>query len=542
MRAAVEAAKEVSVGVISKVYPTRSHSGGAQGGINAVLNPPDTPESHTYDTVKGSDWLGDQDTIRIFVEEAPRDIAELERMGVNFSRTPDGNIAQRELGGASYPRCCFAADLTGHKLLHAMYEQLIKSKVVVYPEWFVSSLLVRNGSCVGVVAYDLKTGAFVTFRARAVVSATGGYGRTYARTTNSMIVTGDGMSLALRAGAELADMEFVQFHPTTLHGTNILVSEAVRGEGGYLKNARGERFMEKYAPEKMELAPRDIVSRCIETEAREGRAFEEGYVHLDVTHFGAQKITERIPQVRGLAERFAGVNLVNRPMPVEPGQHYSMGGIRTDNDGKSSLPGLYAAGECACASVHGANRLGGNSLMETIVFGRRAGAEAADFARGTGEANVKDADAEDERLGLKKVVNKKGSEKLSGIKAELQGTMTNLAGVFRNEKGLKKALEKIRQLKERRKKARFKDTCPVYNIELVEYLELGSLLNVAEVILMGALARSESRGAHFREDYPERSDEQWLKHTVAGYDGKGKVRLHYEPVRIGELPPERRGY
>ena len=541
MRAAVEAAKHASVGLITKVYPTRSHSGGAQGGINAVLNPRDSFESHMFDTVKGSDWLGDQKAIEMFVEEAPRDIYELDRMGANFSRTEDGRINQRELGGASFPRCCFAADLTGHKLLHVLYEQLVKSNVAVYPEWFATSLYVRDGRCAGLIAYHLKDGSVAAFRAGAVILATGGYGRTFARTSNSHIVTGDGMALALRAGANLCDMEFVQFHPTTLFGTNILVSEAVRGEGGYLKNNQGKRFMADYTPDKMELAPRDIVSRCIQKEVRAGRGFENEYVHLDVTHFGKEKIHERIPQVHDLAKKFAGVEISEKPMPVQPAQHYSMGGVRADVDGRSNIHGLFAAGESGCVSIHGANRLGGNSLMETIVFGRRAGIAAAAFAKDA-PSSPPPADLERaEKARLKKILAQKGSERVPQIRQELRDTMTLHAGVFRDEAGLKIGLKEVRELRKRFRRVQMNDDHMVYNTELIEYLELQNLLEIAEIIVMGALNRTESRGAHFREDFPKRNDADWLKHTIASIK-HGKIAISYEPVSITRFPPKERGY
>lgn len=542
MRAAVEAAKGASVGLITKVYPTRSHSGGAQGGINAVLNPKDSLELHAFDTVKGSDYLGDQAAIEVFVEEAPRDIYELEHMGANFSRTTEGMIAQRELGGASFNRCCFAADLTGHKLLHLLYEQLLKSNVVVYPEWFVTSLYINRVKCAGLTAYNLHDGAVQGFRAKAVILATGGYGRTFARTTNSHIVTGDGMALALRAGASLCDMEFVQFHPTTLFGTNILVSEAVRGEGGYLRNNEGKRFMADYTPDKMELAPRDIVSRCIQKELRAGRGFENEYVHLDVTHFGEKKIHERIPQVHELALKFAGVEISSEPMPVQPAQHYSMGGVRTNVDGETTIPGLFAAGECGCVSIHGANRLGGNSLMETIVFGRRAGSRAAEFAKSGAVESHPPADLEKQGLQrVKRIANKKGKEKLGHLLKELQASMTAHCGVFRVGPEVKKGLEKVRELKNRFRRVGLSDSCLVFNTELTAYMELQNLLDLAEVIAMGALDRTESRGAHFREDFPQRNDEKWLKHTITRRVN-GKIKLSHEPVSITRFKPQARQY
>lgn len=542
MRAAMEAGKYCDVGLISKVYPTRSHSGGAQGGINAVLNENDSLESHAFDTVKGSDYLGDQDAIELFVEEAPRDIYELDRMGANFSRTEDGRIAQRALGGASFERCCFAADLTGHKLLHLLYEQLLKSNVRIYHEFFVTKLCLHEGRCSGVIAYNMQAGRIEGFRAKAVILATGGYGRVFARTTNSHIVTGDGMALALRAGAPLCDMEFVQFHPTTLYGTNILISEAVRGEGGYLLNREGERFMKNYAPEMMELAPRDIVSRCIQKEVTAGRGFENEYVELDVRHFGRKKIMERIPQVHDLALKFAGVEISERPMPVQPAQHYSMGGVRTDVNGKTAIEGLFSAGECACVSIHGANRLGGNSLMETIVFGRRAGASAGEYAlKETGSTPSPIDDLKKESARINKILKSRGKEKASPLLKELQSAMTRYCGVFRTEKEMLKGLKKVQEIKERFKRAGISDNNLVFNTELVSYLELANLLEIAEVILKGAINRKESRGAHFRDDFPQRDDENWLKHTIAR-KRDGKVEISYEPVRITKFNPQARVY
>lgn len=541
MRSAVEASKHCDVALITKVYPTRSHSGGAQGGINAVLNEKDSFDSHAFDTVKGSDYLGDQDAIELFVEEAPRDIYELEHMGANFSRTSDGKIAQRALGGASFDRCCFAADLTGHKLLHLLYEQLLKSNVKVYPEFFVTKLCSHRGKCSGVIAYNMQAGTLEAFRAKAVILATGGYGRVFARTTNSHIVTGDGMALALRAGAPLCDMEFVQFHPTTLFGTNILVSEAVRGEGGFLLNNAGERFMKNYAPEMMELAPRDIVSRCIQKEVDAGRGFENEYVHLDVTHFGKKKIMERIPQVHELALKFAGVEISQKPMPVQPAQHYSMGGVRTDVNGRTIIEGLYSAGECACVSIHGANRLGGNSLMETIVFGRRAGASAGTYASTEAHLPPPLDDLKSENARINKILKSKGKEKTAILLRELQNTMTRHCGVFRSEKEMIKGLTKVREIMSRFKRIGLSDNSLTFNTELVSYLELENLLEIAEVILLGAINRKESRGAHFRDDFPQRDDNNWLKHTIA-HKRNGKVEITYEPVRITKFKPQARVY
>lgn len=541
MRAAIEAAKGTDVGVISKVYPTRSHSGAAQGGINAVLHPDDSFESHIFDTVKGSDYLGDQEAIEIFCHEAPQDIYELENMGAIFSRTDEGKIAQRELAGASFPRACYAADLTGHVLLHLMYEQLLKRQVRIYNEWQLISLIVDDGRCCGLIACDLARGKFEIIGAKVVILATGGYGRTFLRTTNAHINTGDGMALAFRAGATLADMEFVQFHPTTLFGTNILISEAVRGEGGYLLNRDGERFMQRYVPSKMELAPRDIVSRCIQTEIRQGRGVGGEYVWLDVRHFGEKKIEEKIPQVRELAFRFAGVDIAKEPMPIQPAQHYSMGGIRTNVWGETGIQRLLAAGECACVSIHGANRLGGNSLMETIVFGRRSGLRAREIAKETEFNSPAISHLKDVEREIFELMERHGSEQPSVIRNELCQLMTNKVGVFRLASEMQEALEQLRELQLKFKKVSLYDKDTLYNMDLTAVQELGYLLELAEIITRGALARTESRGSHFRDDFPERADQNWLKHTLARKTEQGIV-LDYEDVSVTRYPPQARSY
>jgi len=541
MRAAIEAAKQVEVALLTKVYPTRSHSGAAQGGINAVLHPKDSVEAHIYDTVKGGDYLGDQEAIEVFCREAPGDIYQLEHLGANLSRTPEGRLAQRELAGASFPRACYGADLTGHRLLHLLYEQLLKSPVKIYNEWMVVSLLVNEGVCLGVVAYDLARGRLEVIRSKGVILATGGYGRAYAQTTNALINTGDGMALAFREGVPLADMECVQFHPTTLFGTNILISEAVRGEGGYLLNNRGERFMERYVPGKMELAPRDIVSRCIQLEIKEGRGFQDQYVHLDVTHLGERKIRERLPQVKELAQRFAGIDIIREPMPVQPAQHYSMGGIRTNVWGETIIRGLFAAGECACVSIHGANRLGGNSLMETIVFGRRAGARASEYARGDSFRPLPKG-LVNEKLGqLRKIGSSQGRENLYALARTLRRTMTEKVGVFRVGSEMEEALSTIRELRERYRRIDLTDGGGPYNLNWVAALELGYLLDLAEAITAGALLRKESRGAHDRSDYPERDDTRFLKHIMA-YHTRDGIRQELEEVSITRYLPEKREY
>jgi len=542
MRTAIEASKSADVGIISKVYPTRSHSGAAQGGINAVLHPDDTFESHIFDTVKGSDFLGDQNAIEILCKEAPENIYEIEHMGAIFNRTDDGKIAQRELGGASFPRACFFGDLTGHTLLHLFYEQLLKSNVKIYNEWFVTKLIAEDGVCKGAICYNMQKGNFELLKAKAIVLATGGYGRAFARTTNAHINTGDGMALAYEIGVPLADMEFVQFHPTTLFGTNILVSEGVRGEGGYLKNNRGERFMERYVPSKMELAPRDVVSRCIQIEVREGRGFENEYVHLDVTHFGEAKINERIPQVKELAKKFAGVDIVKEPMPVQPAQHYSMGGIRTNLFGETNIKGLYAVGECACVSVHGANRLGGNSLLETVVYGRRVGRKVREYIIGAEFQKLSENYLRDEEKRIKKLVHRKGKESSATIRKELSEILTFKVGVFRVGEEIEEALREIKKLKDRAKRVSIEDRGLMYNTQLISVLEMEFLLTLSEIIALSAFNRKESRGAHYRNDFPERDDVNWLKHTIATKGKGGKIKISYEDVSITRYKPEKRVY
>ena len=541
LRAAIEAKRKSNVAIISKVHPLRSHTVAAQGGINAAISADDNWEKHALDTIIGSDYLADQDAVEVLCKEAPEAIFELDNWGALFSRTDDGKIAQRPFGGAGYPRTCYVADKTGHALLHTVYEQLLKENITVYEEWYATSLAVENGVCKGVIALNISTGELHAIKAKAVILATGGCGRVYCRSTNALINTGDGMAIAYRVGAPLKDMEFVQFHPTTLYGSNILISEAARGEGGYLINNKGQRFMEKYAPRQMELAPRDIVARAIETEINEGRGFEGKYVHLDLRHLGKDKINEKLPQVRELAINFAGIDPVEEPIPVQPGQHYSMGGISTDLSGATVIKGLYAAGECACVSVHGANRLGGNSLLETVVFGKRAGAVAAEYAlKKSFNEFPKNALLEEEKK-IAMLLNRKEGERVSSIKNEMQEIMDRNVGIFREKKSLKKAQQKIRELKERYKSLFIEDKGRVFNTELISALELGCMLDLAEVIVAGALAREESRGSHFRTDYPKRDDENWLKHTLVYYTKDG-LALNYINVTITKFKPKERTY
>ena len=542
LRAAIEASERADVAVLSKVHPLRSHSVAAQGGINAALGEGDSWEMHAYDTVKGSDYLADQDAVEVLCREAPDRVMEAERWGTLFSRTVDGRIAQRPFGGSDYPRTCYAADRTGHLLLHALYEQCLSRGVTFYDECIATSIVTAadRGRCTGVLALDLATGEITAFKARGVVLATGGYGRIYLKSTNALINTGDGLALAYRAGVALKDMEFVQFHPTTLYDTNILISEACRGEGGVLLNMEGKRFMRRYAPRRMELAPRDIVARAIETEIREGRGFPGGYVHLDITPLGEDRIKERLPQIREICLHFAGIDPVEEPIPVQPGQHYSMGGIATDLDGRTALPGLYAAGECACVSVHGANRLGGNSLLETLVYGRRAGRAAAEEALDSPASSFPPRALRDEESRIHGFMKPREGERVLGLRKSLGAVMTDKAGIFRDENGLRKAHKAVQELRREYAGVYVRDHGKVFNTELSLAMELGNLLELAEVVVVSARERRESRGSHYRTDYPHRDDKRWLRHTLA-FAGE-KVELGYEPVRITMFKPGGRGY
>ncbi len=541
MRAAVEAADAgLNVAVVSKVHPVRSHSVAAQGGINAALKSTDSWEDHTFDTVKGSDYLGDQDAIEVLCREAPENIMELERMGAIFSRDDQGRIAQRPFGGAGYARTCYLADRTGHGILHVMFEQLQKHSVYIYNEWFVVDIIVRDNVVRGVIALELLTGKLHRLHSRAVVVATGGYGRVFKTTTNALSSTGDGMALALRTGAPLMDMEFVQFHPTTLRRTGILMTEGARGEGGYLINSEGERFMKRYAPEKLELASRDVVSRAEQREIDEGRGVD-GCVLLDLRHLGAEKINERLPQIRDLAINFEGVDPVEEPVPIRPGAHYSMGGIMTDVDGKTPVEGLFAAGECACVSVHGANRLGGNSLLETIVFGRRAGRVVVDFCRSSKLPEFPDDALANAAREVADILNREDGEPYYLILDDVREVMQAHCGVFRSREGLEEGLEKVRKLRERYRSVYLTDRGDSFNTELQTVLELGHILELAEVILLGALNREESRGAHYRVDFTERNDKDWLKHTLV-YRDEGGYRIDYKDVTITRFEPKERKY
>jgi succinate dehydrogenase / fumarate reductase flavoprotein subunit len=556
LRAAMELVGHLDVAVLTKVYPSRSHSGAAQGGVAAALAnvDGDSVEAHIYDTVKGSDFLGDQDAIEILCNDAPRTIYEMEHLGCPFSRTEDNKINQRAFGGHSFLRACFSADRTGHALLHTLFEQTYKhgGKLKIYSEWHMNRLIIEDGICRGVVAMNMQTGKLEVFGARAVLFASGGYGQAFKITSNAAANTGDGIVAAYRAGVPLQDMEFVQFHPTGLYQHGILLTEGARGEGGYLLNAEGERFMSKYAPSKMELGPRDIVSRSEQTEINEGRGAgpNKEYVLLDLRHLGRDKIMERLPQVYNLAKDFIGVDCVDDPVPIQPTAHYSMGGIPADNDCQVYLDdkgthvvGFFAAGECSCISVHGANRLGTNSLLEALVFGRRAGKKMLDVVPQTKLSPVNEArEIEAAQRDIDEAFAGAGTENLSQIREELKQTMTLQVGVYRNGDDMLPAQQKIAGLRDRFRKVKVKDTGKQFNLNLIEALELSNMLEYSELIVDGGLARQESRGAHFRTDHPTRDDVNWLKHTLAFRTEDGGHELRYKPVNITRFQPEERKY
>lgn len=542
MRAAL-AARGADVAVISRVHPLRSHSVAAQGGINAALGETDRWEDHAFDTIKGSDYLADQDAVEVLCKDAQARVIEMERWGTLFSRTDEGKIAQRPFGGAGFPRTAYSQDRTGHALLHTIYEQALVNSIKFYAEWLVMRLVVNNGRCSGVVGYNIENGKIEGFLAKAVIFATGGYGRIYKRSTNSIINTGYSCAVAYRSGAALEDMEFVQFHPTTLYGTNILITEGARGEGGFLTNKNGERFMERYSPHLLDLAPRDIVARAIKTEINEGRGFEGGYVHLDLTHLGARKIKERLPGIRQIAMDFANIDPVREPIPVQPGQHYSMGGIASNKKCETAISGFFACGECSCISVHGANRLGGNSLLETIVFGKIAGENAVKFSK-TIDFEAPDSLEKSVREGslrISALLDKKEGEPFFKIRDELKATMDENVGIFRDEQRLTAALEKIQELKVRYKNMYVRNKGNVFNQELVNAIELEGMLDIAEAICIGALARKESRGSHYRLDHQERDDVNWLRHTLVSYRQDVPI-IDHKPVNITMYEPKRREY
>jgi succinate dehydrogenase flavoprotein subunit len=545
MRAAIEAFDAgADVAVISKIHPVRSHSGAAEGGINAALGnaSEDSPEEHAFDTVKGSDYLGDQDAIEILCNEAPGDVYELENWGAVFSRTPDGRIAQRPFGAAGEPRTAYAADITGHVLIQVLYEQMMKRDVRVYDEYFAWQLVVDDGRCQGVISWDLLGGGLKSIGAKTVILATGGAGRLYVGTTNAWSCTGDGMALALRAGVQLKDMEMMQFHPTTLAPTGVLITEGCRGEGAYLLNSEGERFLKSYAPNAMELASRDVISRAEQTEIDEERGVE-GNVLLDLRHLGAERILERLHGTRELSLTFAGVDPIYEPIPVRPGAHYHMGGVDTDVWGRTSLEGLYAAGEVACVSVHGANRLGGNALMETITFGKRAGGHAAEWALANTTVQVPESAVSDAERDLKALLDRGGGERPWSIRDELAETMHVNFGVFRREEQMTKQGELVEELRERYERVVVDDKGDVFNSDLTQALELGFLLDLARCMVVSGLARKESRGAHARPyDYPDRDDENFMRHTLVDLDPDGSPRLNWKPVTVTKWEPMERKY
>ncbi len=544
MRAAIEAHDAgVDVAIVSKLHPTRSHSGAAEGGINAALGnaSQDSPEEHAYDTVKGSDFLGDQDAIEVLCTEAPGDVYQLEHWGAVFSRTEDGRIAQRPFGAAGEPRTAYAADITGHVLLHVLYEQVEKREIPMYDEFFVWKLVVDHDRCQGVIAWDLRGGGLKAIGAKTVILATGGPARLYAGSTNAYACTGDGMSMALRAGVALEDMEMMQFHPTTLASNGVLITEGCRGEGAYLLNKDGERFLVRYAPNAMELASRDVISRAEQTEIDESRGIE-GNVLLDLRHLGAERILERLHNTRELSIVFAHVDPIYEPIPVRPGAHYHMGGIDTDVWGSTELDGLYAAGEAACVSVHGANRLGGNALMETITYGKRAGRHAAEWAQSHTTVAVPPALEADAERELKTLLDRSDGERPWRIREELAHSMHENFGVFRREQQMLQQGEIVQGLRERYERVVVDDKGEVFNNDLTQALELGFMLELAECMVVAGLARKESRGAHARpHDYPQRDDENFLRHTLVTWED-GAPRLGWKPVTITKWQPEERRY
>jgi succinate dehydrogenase / fumarate reductase flavoprotein subunit len=543
MRAALEAARNgADVAIVTKVHPIRSHSSAAQGGINAAIGETDSWESHAFDTVKGSDYLADQDAVEVMCQEAPRDVIEFEHMGVIFYRGPDGKLGTRAFGGASQARTYFVGDITGQALLVTLYDQILKAGVKVYEEWFATALHMENGACRGVVALEMVTGELHLLRAKAVIVAAGGNGRLYEPSTNALICTGDGIGLAYRNGVPVMDMEMVQYHPTTLAGSGFLMTEAARGEGAYLLNSLGERFMKKYAPNKMELAARDVTSRAEATEIAEGRGID-GNVLLDLRHLGADVILSKLPQIHEMAVDYLGIDMIKEPVPVRPGMHYQMGGIKTDVDGASPLPGLYAAGECACVSVHGGNRLGANSLLDTIVFGRRSGKASAEYAKQTTASTSGEELLKSEQQRLRDLLDRPYTgETNAGLRLELALMMDNLVGLYRDAAGLKEAIGKIAEFKERYKTVAVGDKSRIFNQALTFSLELGYMLDCGDAIARSALLRTESRGAHTRTDFPERNDAEWLKHILLTRRDEGEPEVSYLPVTITQWKPEVRSY
>jgi fumarate reductase flavoprotein subunit len=548
--AVVDANPRLKIAMVSKVYPMRSHTVSAEGGAAAVLRPEDSYETHAFDTIKGSDYLADQDVVEAFVREAPVEVIQMEHWGCPWSRDADGKIAVRPFGGMTTWRTCFAADKSGFHMLHTVFQTSLQfDQIHRHDEAYATKLLVEDSRCVGVVAFDMRSGRFHAITAKSVIIATGGLGRIYAFTTNGNICTGDGMALAYRAGVGLKDMEMVQFHPTGLPFTGILITEAVRGEGGYLTNKDGERFLKRYVPSKMELGPRDIISRAMTTEFEEGRGFEGPhgkYMHLDVRHLGEEVIDRKLPFMRELGREFVGIDIVNDPIPVRPVMHYMMGGVDADISGATPIAGLYAAGECANVGLNGGNRLGSNSLSECLVFGAAAGRAAAEHASGAKAAGANPVDAlladETRRVESSFLDKKGGEERIGTIREEMQHDMDAGAGVFRTREGLEKLTRQLGGLRDRFEKIKIEDSSRTFNTELTAALELDCMLEVAETIAHSALAREESRGAHARRDFPERDDAKWLKHTLAYRADGAAPRLDYGEVRITNFKPQPRTY
>jgi succinate dehydrogenase flavoprotein subunit len=546
-RAGLAAAQAgATVAVISKVHPVRSHSVAAAGGINAALNPEDSWESHAYDTIKGSDYLGDQDAIEIMCREAPDEILWLEHAGVTFHRNETGHLGTRAFGGASAARTYYVADITGQAILHVLYEQLMKhhEQLDRYEEWFTTDLLQDDeGRCVGAICRNLRDGHLEVFNAKATILASGGAGQAYRPTTNGLIVTGDGIAQAYRIGAKLMDMEMVQYHPTTLAGNGLLITEGARGEGAWLLNAEGERFMERYAPNKLELASRDVVSRAEQTEINEGRGFPDGTVALDVTKVPRRRTLEALREIVNIGRDFAGVDITREPIHIKPGQHYIMGGVKTDTDGETTIPGLYAAGEVACVSVHGGNRLGANSLLDTLIFGRRSGEHAAARALQMPMPSTPSSRVNDTDRNIAAILDRDaGGRRVASIKAELGDAMNEYVAVFRDAEGLAKAHEIVRRLKEEATKAVVDDRGQIFNQDVIAAIELGYMLDVAEAIVVASQERKESRGAQFRTDFPERLDAEWLKHIDISMNGADAPLVSYSPVTITRWEPQERTY
>jgi succinate dehydrogenase / fumarate reductase flavoprotein subunit len=548
-RAALAAAREgVSVGIISKVHPVRSHSVAAAGGINAAISVADDWRSHAYDTVKGSDFLGDQDAIEVMCSEAPAEVMHLEHIGVTFHRNDAGELDLRAFGGASMNRTAYVADITGQAILHVLYEQLMKhsSTVERFEEWFVTSLIIDDdGSCTGVVARDIRSGRMETFAAKNVILASGGAGQCFKPTTNALICTADGITQAYRAGAPLMDMEMIQYHPTTLAENGFLITEGARGEGAHLLNSEGERFMSKMAPNKMELASRDVVSRAEQIEINEGRGVgpDGRGIYLDITVVPRKRTLEALREIVNIGKDFAGVDITREPIVIQPGQHYIMGGVKTDKDGRTPIPGLYAAGEVACVSVHGGNRLGANSLLDTLIFGRRAGEHAAARARSIAMPSVPDTQLRRDTEMIEAIIARpRAGRRVSEIKEELGITMNQHVAVFRDEQGLQGAREVVVRLKEEANSAYIDDRGTVFNQDVLGAIELGYMLDAAETMVVAALERKESRGAQFRTDFPERNDAEWLKHIDINRGEDGEPKVSYSPVTITQWQPEERKY